>query len=475
MQTIIVFAAIIVFGLSVCLLVPLIVGVIGSDWAAVEGFALISVGLCLLSGGLIVALYSKIKRLRRGDMFLLSVCVWLALCLIGALPFIVLEGQPFVLALVESVSAATTLGVTPRPDQAITSAMGAYRGVLGWYGGFLTLSIIVYILAPFQVGGLPNRDLRFVLHGSTSGSPKLLRTLGEVAVPYATLTLTCFLLLLLQGVRPLTALLASFASLSTNGYLPTLSGGSIFNNSTAEITLIVFMLIGGTSIIWHKMIVNRRYDLLSEHRESMALIGLVCVTALLLFAAQAAIFGNDNHPTLLANFFDVTALMTTTGILHNEHVGSGVPLTLAWMLAIGGATTYSTAGGISLHRLGTMLEQSINQARQLVFPHAVLANIKIGGQSLDARNVKAVWSYFFLFILSLSVALLAFSALGYSFGDAFSLAVGSLNSIASLTELGLNGDAEPSRQALILMTIFAFAGRVEILIIFAAIANLLRQ
>ncbi len=144
-------------------------------------------------------------------------------------------------------------------------------------------------------------------------------------------------------------------------------------------------------------------------------------------------------------------------------------------LAIGGATTYSTAGGITFHRLGTMLEQSINQARQLVFPHAVLANIKIGGRSLDARNVKAVWSYFFLFILSLSVALLAFSALGFSFPDSFSLAVGSLNSIGSLADLGLVGESEHSRQALILMAIFAFAGRVEILIIFAAIANLLRQ
>jgi trk system potassium uptake protein TrkH len=475
MPTILVFSAIIVLGLSMCLVVPLIVAAIGSDWAAVEGFTLMAVALSLLSGGLIVALYRKVRRLQRGDMFLLSVCVWLALCFVGALPFVVLEGQGLDFALIDSVSAATTLGVTHRPAVEITSAMAAYRGILGWYGGLLTLSIIIYILAPFQVGGLPNRDLRFVLHGTTSGSPKLLRTLGEIAIPYATLTFTCFLLLLVQGVRPLTAMLGSFASMSTNGYLPTLSGGTIFNNYTAEITLIIFMLIGATSVIWHKMVVSRRYDLLSEHRESMALIGLVVLTAILLFSFQAAIFGAGNHPTFLANIFDVTALMTTTGILHNDNVGSGVPLTLAWMLAIGGATTYSTAGGITLHRLGTMLEQSINQARQLVFPHAVLANVKIGGQSLDARNVKAVWSYFFLFILSLSVALLAFSALGYSFADAFSLAVGSLNSIASLVELGLAGDSEHSRQALILMTIFAFAGRVEILIIFAAIANLLRQ
>ncbi|TDQ66319.1 trk system potassium uptake protein TrkH [Maritalea mobilis] len=475
MQTIIVFAAIIVLGLSLCLMVPLIVAALGGDWVAVEGFALIAVALFLLSGGLILALYQKVQRLRRGEMFLLSVIVWLALCFVGTLPFLIIEGQMLDLAVADSVSAATTLGVTHRPENSISSAMAAYRGILGWYGGFLTLVMIIYILAPFQVGGLPNRDLRFVLHGNTSGSPKLLRTFAEIAVPYATLTFTCFLLLLMQGVRPLTAMLASLASMSTNGFLPTLSGGSIFNNYSAEITLIIFMLIGGTSIIWHKTVVNRRFDLLKEHRESMALVALVCITAILLFAFQSVLFGAGNHPTLLANFFDVAALMTTTGILHNENLGSGVPLTLAWMLAIGGATTYSTAGGISLHRLGTMLEQSINQARQLVFPHAVLANIKIGGKSLDAKNVKAVWSYFFLFILSLSIALMAFSAMGYDFAAAFSLAVGSLNSIASLVEFGLANDVEHSRQALILMTIFAFAGRVEILIIFAAIANLLRQ
>ncbi len=330
MQTIIVFAAIVVLGLSLCMLVPLTVGTTGSDWAAVEGFALMSLALFLLSSGLIVALYRKVKRLRRGDMFLLSLCVWLALCVFGALPFIVLEGQAALMAFVDATSAATTLGVTHRPAASVTSAMAAYRGVLGWYGGLLTLSIVIYILAPFQVGGLPNRDLRFVLHGTTSGSPKLMRTLGEIAIPYATLTFTCFLLLLLQGVRPLTALLGAFASLSTNGYLPTLSGGSIFNNVAAEITLIVFMFIGGTSIIWHKMIVNRRFELLPEHRESMALIGLASITAILLFVFQSISSAEVGQRTLLAHIFDIASLMTTTGILHNDNMGSVVPLTLAW-------------------------------------------------------------------------------------------------------------------------------------------------
>ncbi len=138
MQTIIVFAAIVVLGLSLCMLVPLTVGTTGSDWAAVEGFALMSLALFLLSSGLIVALYRKVKRLRRGDMFLLSLCVWLALCVFGALPFIVLEGQAALMAFVDATSAATTLGVTHRPAASVTSAMAAYRGVLGWYGGLLT-------------------------------------------------------------------------------------------------------------------------------------------------------------------------------------------------------------------------------------------------------------------------------------------------------------------------------------------------
>ncbi|MGJ8528300.1 potassium transporter TrkG [Maritalea sp.] len=472
MPTILSICSLILAGFAFCLCAPFGVAVIGQNEAMIEGFALLIIAYLFFSAIILLSFNGQDRKLSRGRIFVMSLCCWLTLASAATLPFILLEGMSLHRAWFEAVSATTSLGTTSVSVDMISTPMKTYRAVTAWFGGFLTLALIVYVLSPYRVGGVPNRDLRFVLHGTGAGGPRLLRTLGEIAVPYATLTLTCMLLLFAQGVRPLDAVLASTAAMSTNGFLPTASGGSIFNNFTAEITLIVFMIIGGTSIIWHRMIVTRRFELLMrEHRESFAVVFLILGLGMLLSIVNGA--ADEGSFEFLRHIFDVASIMTTTGITHNPNAGISVPLLLSFMLAMGGATTFSTSGGIKLYRLGVMMSNSLAEARQLVFPNAIMANRFTDGL-FGARAIKAIWSYFFLFILTLSVGIFGFTILGMPFESALSTGIGSINSVANLVDSSYI-QGEGGAAIGLWASGLALAGRIEILVFFAAFADFRQQ
>lgn len=469
MATIVCICALVLAGYAFALLAPFGVAIITENVRMIEGIGLFALGYILFAALLFFAFRGRVKRLDRGGTFIMTCAVWLTLVLAATIALITLERLPLYAAIFDATSAATALGNTYGDPNTLATPMKALRSITAWYGGFLTLVLIVYVMSPFKVGGLPNRDLRFVLHGSRQGAPRLAETLAEIAAPYIILTATCFLLLLGFGTRPHDAFLAATAALSTNGFVPTLSGGSLFNNVSAEIVFLVFMIIGGTSIIWHKMIVTRRFELaMSEHRESIAAVVLIIATGIAL--GIYALLVKQSQPAFLRHIFDVASTMTTSGVVYNSSLGNAVPLLFAMMLALGGATTFSTSGGIKLYRLGVMLSTSIAEARHLILPNAILPG-RLGTTARQSTTIKAVWSYFFLFIVTLCAGLIGFALIGLDFDVAFASAVGSLSSVASLID-STQFATEHGPAYGIWASLMALAGRVEFLVVLAAIAKL---
>jgi trk system potassium uptake protein TrkH len=469
MATIVCICALVLAGYAFALLAPFGVAIITENLRLVEGIGLFALGYILFAALLFFAFKGRTKRLDRGGMFIMTCAVWLTLVLAAMVALVALERLPLAIAFFDAASAATALGNTFSDGYALATPMKAFRAITAWYGGFITLCLIVYVMSPFRVGGLPNRDLRFVLHGSGQGDPRIAETVLEIAAPYIILTGTCFLLLIGFGARPHDAFLASTAALSTNGFVPTLSGGSIFNNTSAELVYLVFMIIGGTSIIWHKMIVTRRFNLaVSEHRESMAAVGLIISVGMAL--ALYFVWVRQSSPAILPYIFDVASTMTTSGVVYNSSVGNTVPLLLAMMLALGGATTFSTSGGIKLFRLGVMLSTSIAEARHLILPNAILIG-RLGTTARQSATIKAVWSYFFLFIVTVCAGLIGFALIGLDFDVAFASAVGSLSSVASLID-STKFETEYGAAYASWAAVLSIAGKVEFLVVLAALAKL---
>lgn len=462
-------AAVIAF-FALALLVPAVSALIHADWQALEAFLLIAVAYGFLSSLTIMTLAPKIRPLSRAGVFAATVVMWLALAIAAMLPFVLIENLHPVDVIFEAVSAAITLGVSFQPATEISATMALYRGMVAWQGGLLTLLLAVYVLGRYEVGGTPNRHLRYILHSFQSGDPRIIQTFFEVFVPYMAMTLICAAALVIARTDPADALSVSISIVSTNGFLPLQTGASILNNAAGEIILMIFMVLGATSILWHRTLINRRWLQAREQTEIpvfllsiLIVAGAMSITAL----AMPVDYFSPGQAVLNA-IFDVVSIMTTTGITHDLRYGIGLPIELIVALAIVGGCSYSTAGGIKAFRLSSMLRHSGNEIRRLVYPHVMLAH-SVEEDPKELRLAKAVWSAFFVALLTLVIATLLFAMQGVSLDSSLGLAVGAFSSTGNVVAVSA-GEA-PTDTIMLTIAAIGLLARIELLVVLAAFSR----
>lgn len=455
---------------AAALVVPLAIAVISADWLAFEAFLVIGVVYGFLATLAAMALSPRIRRLNRTGMFSASITMWCALVLAAMPPFIVLEHQSLSTAFFEAASAAVTLGVTPRPLSTITATMASYRSMLAWQGGLLTLLLAVYVLGRSEVGGTANQHLRLVLHSSSSGTQRLRETFLEVFIPYTGMTLLCALLLMWTQVSPQNSINLALSMISTSGFVPFETGASVLQNLAGEAIMLLFMVIGATSILWHRAIMTRKWRLAAEQVEAVwFLIAILIFSAIAVLLASAK--GGEDADTLQRSFtgiFDVISIMTTTGITHDQRTGIALPVELVFGLAIVGGCAFSTSGGIKFFRFGSMLHHSANELKLLVYPHAILVG-SVNATPKDFARAKAVWSTLFLSVLVIVAATLMFSLMDFELHRSLGLAIGAFSSTGNLvmSSLATQTGAPPSELALALLAIVSIIARIELLVVLA--------
>src|SRR5690606_1308180 len=126
--------------------------------------------------------------------------------------------------------------------------------------------------------------------------------------------------------------------------------------------------------------------------------------------------------------FDVISIATTTGITHDQRLGLSIPFEMVLIVVFIGGCSYSTAGGLKTFRLATMLRHVGNELDRLVYPSTVSRD----DVQYDAQQrfvARSVWSTFFIAMLAVTIAMLAFSAQGYGLPDAMALATGAFSQV----------------------------------------------
>jgi trk system potassium uptake protein TrkH len=155
------------------------------------------------------------------------------------------------------------------------------------------------------------------------------------------------------------------------------------------------MLIGATSIVWHRMIAQGRWPLVLAHRESYWVIGVAFLAGIAFTAAFSA--SGSGLPdwsaatTLRHGVFVGVSIVSTTGFEPWPGALAALPVAAIAALGIIGGGTMSTAGGIKFYRIGGMFVQSMDELRRLVYPHSVRST-HFGSQPYDIQLMKAIWT-----------------------------------------------------------------------------------
>lgn len=469
--------------LAAVLALPIVVAIANAEHQYIEVFFVASAATAFLAGGLLFALKGQDRNPRRVDLLLLAALSWGLTPVLAAAPFLLsgtLETIPA--ALFEAVSGLTTSGGTAMVGlESLPRSIVFWRALLEWSGGAMTLLTVLLVLAPAGLGGTPDQPLQMFESGATLGRKRLSIMFAKVMPVYLLMTLVCFIALAVVGLPAFDAFNLALSTLSTGGFTPRGGSLAIYGNWAAETVIGVFMLIGASSILWQRLILTNRWQLARRYREGVWILGMTGGFGL--WFAAGFYMGLDGpsglsiSESLRKGLITAASLVSTTGMEVREGGFNAIALPMLLSLVLLGGGGYSTAGGLKLFRTGALFAQANRELARLVHPHGIRPS-RIGTQPYNIQIMKAAWSAFMAFLVSIALLALAVSWTGIDFDATLIAAVSAISNVGQLYEAmrpvggSWPGYAEFSGWTQLVLAAGMLVGRLEILAFLALIGAL---
>ena len=388
--------------------------------------------LLTLGVGLILEFGPKTTRdIERADGFTIVAFTWLLISLFGTLPYVFL-GLGFLDAFFEAMSGFTTTGATIlQVVEELPKSALLWRSFTNWLGGMGVIALFVAILPRLGVGGAQLFDREF-----PSPLPERIRPRFSTAARllwgiYVAFTAAQIALLYFLARLPLfDSICISFSTLSTGGFTPTTANIAVaYASPLAEYIIMVFMFLGGMSFIVHYHVLRGNWKALKDDEFRLYVI-IAAAAIILLIAAQGFTSYRDE-------MFQAISIMTTTGFVTADFGSwhSGARIVLLALMFIG-ACGGSTAGGIKVVRILTLMKHTGVMMRKTIFPNAVIP-LKYNRKPLPEGIVRDIISFFFLYVLVALVASVVLCFLGLNVETAISAVAATLGNVGpGLGEVG---------------------------------------
>jgi len=408
------------------------------------------------------------QELRLRDGFLIVAACWLALALVGALPFVLLT-QPditYVDAVFESMSGLTTTGATILTNvDELPRGVLYYRQQLQWLGGLGIVVLAVAIMPMLRVGGMqlyraetpgPMKDAKL--------TPRITETAKALWLIYLGITILAVLAYWLGGMSLFDAVGHAFATVSTGGMSTHDAGFAWFNSPTLEAIATVFMVVSGINFAthftsWRTASAQPYFQDPELKAYASLLLGFSALVTIALYLNGT--YGSIAESARYAGF-QVVSVMTTTGFTTgNFSLWPGfIPILLILIAFIGGCAG-STSGGMKVIRVMLLYRQAIREILRLIHPHAVIP-VKIGGRKTPSTVMDAVWGFFFLYVASFVMFTIALNGVGVDPVTAYSAVAASMTNMGpGLGDVSVNY-ASLNATAKIILSFAMLMGRLEI-------------
>ncbi|MFK7942624.1 MAG: potassium transporter TrkG, partial [Paracoccaceae bacterium] len=391
------------------------------------------------------------------------------------------------------VAALTTTGgsayarVSAAPD-----AVHLWRGLVGWFGGLLTLMAAYVVLAPRRLGGFEvlaaadglagqrSVDLRVPQARFMSRSGRALKTILPV---YAMMTVGLALIFNVADKPGLVAAVHAMSIVSTSGISPVQGGFAASGSFWAELAAAACMVLAASRVLYRDATQSgRRRAWLDDPELRLMAVFVTLATALLFLRHWVGVLMIDVDVDTLDGLrafwgalFTTISFMTTTGFesfaWESARDWSGLAnpgLILLALCTIGGAAA-TTAGGVKLIRAYALIRHGTRELERIAMPSSV-AGAGAGPRGLRREGAFIAWAFMMLFIIALMVSVLALTLSGMAFDTALIAAIAALSNTGPAFAAVAEGDQSFATLTAMQRAILAaamFLGRVETL---AAIA-----
>ena len=396
-------SGLVMVALGALMLLPLGLELDGGDWRTF----LVSAAIVIFLGGALAIAHHRAKlEFSRHSGFLMVTAAWTVAALGSAVPFL-LNGFNAEDAFFEAVSGITTTGSTIVANpQELSRGLLLWRALLQWYGGIGFIVTAMMFLPALKVGGMQLFQLE-----STNQEEKAVPLVGKLAAAivliYLGLTVFCIASLALAGLEPFAAVAHALTTISTGGFSTNADSIAAFANPTAEVVIIVFMILGSLPFLLYLRL-NLKND------QVMWFLSILFGSCLLLWL----FIGEFSLESFRMVAFNTVSLMTGTGYTTYDIAswGSFASALLFCLMLIGGCAG-STTCGIKIFRIQALYICSAIRLRKLLHPRIIRVP-QISGRPLTDEVADSVLVFFFLFIAALFALTLFLSWQGMDFPTA---------------------------------------------------------
>lgn len=446
-------------------------------YGALGGFVSVSV---------LLAIMGRLGGIERNTAILLAVFSWIVFPALTAIPVADIANIGYVDALFQTTASLTTAGSNgfENPD-VVPKSLIYFLAQLQWMGGLATLVTLILVLAPWEIGGLPQVSSASIAASIVASQSRIVKFCGQVSRVFLFLTLMCFMFLVLAGISPYNAVILSFTALSTGGIVPTTESLDLQLGVSGMVIMSVFLIIGATSIFWHKNIATVDLDELRTHRESYYVIALCLILAVFISYKLFSVAGSSTvlpyTKAMGEGLFNAASIVSTSGLQSRPGVFSLLPPTLVLLIIFIGGGCYSTSGGIKVFRIGGMYSLAQYELNRLIYPSSVKP-ARFGSTAFDLEIMKAIWSLFAVLIITVAISSCLLSVSGLNFQASFTASIAAVTNAGPLygPDWAASGSEgwpayfEMLRGQKLVLTAVMLLGRLEVIAVVASLTVLLR-
>lgn len=423
-------------GILVCAVVETVVG--GPDAGALW---LVGVGSSVV--GLLAWQLTEIpKAVRVLDVFITVTMAWVAMAVVGALPFLATGHFDNIIdAVFESVSGFTTTGSTVTGDIEGTSrGLLMWRSTTQWIGGMGVIVLVVAVLPTIGSGGMSL--LQAEAPGPTGErlTPRVRETAKRLWGVYVGLTVVLIVGYMAAGMSLFDGVNHSFTTVSTGGFSPYQSSIGHFESTAVEWVAIVGMVLAGGNFTLYYRALRRDPKPLLQSTEVRLYLAIVVGVGLWCFFVAGE--GDGTSAGFRDAVFMSASTVTTTGYVTSEygHWSQAAQAVLLMVMPIG-AMAGSTAGGVKVMRVLSAASFTHREALKQLHPRLV-RSVRLGrGDVLPDEVAGRVVAFMMLSLVIFAGGALAIAASGNDMITSFSASATSLGNVGpGLGELDHGGD-----------------------------------
>ena len=397
---------------------------------------------------------------------------WIVMCALSALPFMLLKQLNFHHAYFEAMSGYTTTGLSLIDFTTCSQMLYLWRSTMQYAGGAGIAIFLISLANGFTGAGLTQAEGKADLL-----VPQIRHSARIVMVIYSVYAVIGILAYKIVGMGWFDSVIHTFAALSTGGFSTHVESIAWYKSVPIEAVSIVLMLVGNLNFLNAYILFGgkiKEFMRNGEVKVQMVIIPLATLSLMLLLTVK--LYGSAAQGFRIALFETVSAL-TTTGFTSTVYTHwSEFGLLIITLLMLLGGGTNSTAGGIKQYRLYFMYKSFVHILKEMTSPPGRLVRLSYwwGDKKLFISGgiIQSLFlfltAYFGIYVLGVCVT----SAYGYSIRDA------AFEFASSLSNSGLSIGITTVKMPLPVIwteTIGMFLGRLEILIIFVAIAKVFRD